>query len=105
MSIRDFKTIPSDVDEVNKLQNNIVQYVQPITSSQIIDGLVLKSISLNASITNKISHKLGRELIGWIIIRQRGDSRIWDDQDNNPGKRNTLNLKCSSNVIVDIWVF
>lgn len=105
MSIRSLKTIPTNNKELDKMQSNIEQFVTPIIASQIIDGVLLKDILLNSAITNNVSHKLGRKPLGWIIIRKRADSRIWDAQDDNTSPLQTLSLNCSTTVKVDIWVF
>lgn len=105
MSIRAFKKIPTNNKEVDKLQSNIEQFVTPIISSQIIDGILLKDIILQGSTTNEVSHKLGRKLLGWIIIRKRANSTIWDEQDTNKSPSKNLLLNCSNTVTVDIWVF
>ena len=54
---------------------------------------------------NTINHKLGRNLVGWIITRQRSAGTIYDTQDTNPTPSMTLTLNCTGSPIVDIYVF
>lgn len=68
------------------------------------ESIVLRSQSLVSASTNKIGHGLGRKLSGWKVVRRRADSRVWDDQDNNPTPELTLWLKCSADVVVDLEV-
>lgn len=105
MAIKAFKKLPTANREVDQLQNNIEQYAQPITASQIIDGVLLKSVTLSSATTTVVDHKLGRKLLGWTIVRKRADSRVWDSQDSNKAQDRTLWLECSADVVVDIWVF
>jgi hypothetical protein len=66
--------------------------------------VLLKNLSLSSGI-NLVQHKLGRKIQGWIVVRQRADARIWDDQDNNVNVTTTLKLETSAAVEVDLWIF
>lgn len=103
--LKKIKKVFSEDREVNQLQENIEQVITPIIDKQILDGIIIKSISLIAGQDNPISHKLSRPLRGWVIVRKREQSDIWDTQDTNTQKSRTLNLQCSTNVTVDLWVF
>lgn len=89
---------------VNQLQSNIISAVNPILANPIVSGTILTSVSLVVG-SNTISHNLNRNLQGWIIIRQRALSQIYDTQDSNPNPSITLILVASSAVVVDLYVF
>ena len=105
MSVKGFKKIQSENKDLNKVQSNIEQLMEPFLNSEVINGVLIKNISLNASITNQVNHKLGRKPLGWIIVRQRANSIIWDSQDTNTKANRTLELSCSNNVTIDLWIF
>jgi hypothetical protein len=90
---------------VSKIQENIDSAVAPIQNISILNGVLLKSISLLSSQDNLVEHKLNREPIGFIVVRKRSQSTVWDDNDNNNMKNKFLLLKCSSDVVVDLWIF
>lgn len=104
-SIRAFKTIDLKDKETKQLQENINNVLTPVLNCPLIDGVLVKDICLQAGVSNEISHKLGRKPIGWLVVRQRRDSRIWDLQDTNPQPSKSLSIACSHDVQIDIWIF
>lgn len=87
----------------NKLQNNIEASFMPLNKTQN-DSTVLSNVELAVG-TNTINHRLGRKLLGWNIIRQRGAAAIYDSQDSNTESHLTLKLVSDQAVTVDILVF
>lgn len=86
------------------IQNKWASELNPVLSNFLMDGNLLKSISLvNGS--NAVSHKLGRKLIGWFLTRQRAAANVHDNQDANQTPNLTLTLVSDANVIVDVFVF
>jgi hypothetical protein len=104
-SVKTFKKTSFSDKDLSKLQNNIDIVLKPITNCPIIDGVLVENVSLNASITNEVFHKLGRKPLGFIIVRKSAESDIWDDQNSNKTSDRTFFLKCSNNVTVNIWFF
>lgn len=78
--------------------------LNPVIACPIINGLLLEDISLETG-ANVINHKLGRKLIGWIIVRQNADASIYDMQEFNQMPQLTLNLTSSADCNVSLWVF
>ncbi len=89
---------------INQLQNNIINSVNPILGNAITNGTILSGIKLTSG-SNTINHTLGRNLQGWIVIRQRASATIYDLQDTNPRPSLTLILHSSGSVVVDLYVF
>lgn len=102
--LKDFKKISSTNKEVKQLQENVEQAIKPIINSQIVDGVLVKNIVIVSGTEKFVEHKLGREPIGFIVVRKRANAIIWDDQDNNTNKR-TFSLNSSANVTIDAWIF
>lgn len=90
---------------INSIQAAIEDSITTLVSKFQNDSILLTNIKLNSGKINIINHSLGKKLIGWQIVRQRNQSQIWDNQDNNKSQNLTLLLSCSSNVEVDILVF
>jgi hypothetical protein len=103
--VRAFKKVANASEDTQKLQERLDEYFAPITSSAIIDGVLLKNVELTAGVVTEVSHKLGRELLGWIVVRRRANAQVWDTQDSNTFKSRTLWLNTSATVFVDLWVF
>ena len=86
------------------LQNVWTAILNPFLSTAQLNTTLLKNIDLVVG-TNQVNHKLGRKLQGWYIVRQRADSNIYDNQDNNQNPELTLTLVSSNQVTVDLVVF
>ena len=54
---------------VNQLQSNIKQALQPLLINPLLVGITLSNVSL-ASGANTIIHKLGRTMQGWMVTRR-----------------------------------
>jgi len=104
-SLKRFKKVPSKSTDLNQVQQNVEEVVNPIINSNIVDGVLLRNLKLCSLEANLITHKLNRPPLGWIVVRQRADSRIWDVQDSNKLKKTTLAITCSHDVEVDLWIF
>lgn len=104
-SLTNFKKVSTNDKETQKIQQNVENAITSIINKSIIDGVLLKKVCLEPGISNEVKHKLGRPPLGYLIVRKRADSRIWDVQDYNTTPSKTLSLACSHNVSVDIWVF
>lgn len=103
--LKSFKKLVTDDKHSTQVQNNIEQVLTPILRSPIIDGVLMTELCLTAGVSNEVKHKLGRKPLGWIVVRKRKDSRIWDLQDTNPQPTNTLSIACSHDCVVDLWIF
>jgi len=104
-SLTNLKKIGSSSSDLQKVQQNIENAISPIIRKEIIDGVLLKNVCLEPSVSNEVKHSLGRKPLGWIIVRKRADARIWDVQDFNRNPTKTLSLAVSHSVQVDIWIF
>lgn len=103
-SIKKFKKINSKDRDLSQVQQNVEEVLTPVLNAQIVDGVLIKDVCLVALRPNLVTHKLNRPAFGWIVVRKRGDSRIWDIQDDS-ASNDTIALTCSHNVTVDLWVF
>lgn len=90
--------------EVNQLQSNVAEILDPLSSNPVTQGQILSSVALAAG-ANSINHKLNRTLIGWFLVRKRSVAVIYDQQDTNTQPAVTLALQASVADTVDIYVF
>lgn len=99
------KKLQRQLMKTSKMQENIQAALTPLINSVIIDGTLLKNISLISGQVNVIDHKLAREIIGYIVIRKDSNSNVWDSQKTNNLKNINLKLHTDNNCEVDLWVF
>lgn len=97
------KLITHDPD-LNKVQDTLVRTLNPVFNTPILGGNLIQGAILKTGF-NAINHKLGRTLVGWIIVRQRAAASIYDDQDFNTVPAQTLILVTDAPVTVDIYCF
>lgn len=78
--------------------------INPLLKSPANNSLILKNISLLAG-NNVVNHRLGQNLQGWSIVRQRASGTVYDSQDSNQTPQLTLVLIASAPMVVDLMVF
>jgi hypothetical protein len=103
--IKAFKKIPVTDRDTNKVQDNIQTFVEPLINNPMLDGTLVTNICLLPLVSNEVVHGLNRKPLGWVIVRKRHDSRIWDLQDTNADPSKTLSIACSHPCQIDLWVF
>lgn len=86
------------------LQSAWATKLNPMLDNAVLKGLLLQDVQL-VSGSNTINHGLGRQLQGWIIVRQRAQASIYDTQDANTMPNLTLLLTSDNPVMVNIYVF
>lgn len=86
------------------VQTRWASILDPLTTNPVLNGIVLKQIELTTGL-NTINHKLGRKLQGWLIVRKRASSDVYDVQDANTMPQLTLQLQASAPASVDIYVY
>jgi len=104
MALVKFFQINTQNHDLSRVQDNISRALEPLYNTPTLGGNLLQQVSLLTGI-NTINHKLGRNLVGWQIVRQRAAASIYDDQDNNLTPNLTLSLISSAPVVCDIYVF
>jgi hypothetical protein len=103
-TIPKFFTLNTKDYDLGRVQDNLVRTLDPLVNTPILAGNLLQNIPLVIG-ANIVNHKLGRNLVGWIIVRQRAAASVYDTQDTN--KTPNLNLTLISNAVavVDLYVF
>ena len=94
--------------DAQRLQDTIEPVAQQIDSVPLLRGVLLKNQTIAGTLAQDftdIHHGLGRPVLGWVIVRRRSSSTVYDEQDDNPAPAKTLRLNASSSVVVDLWVF
>lgn len=86
------------------MQSSWATQLNPLLENPILKGSILSNVKLEIG-TNEVPHKLNRKLTGWIIIRKRGASDIYDLQDQEIRPTQFLKLNSSASCQVDIYVF
>ena len=107
MSIRSRRLAAVHTDDpvLQQVQANVASALKAAEASPVGRSEIIKGVSLLSSGTTTVSHKLGRDLVGWIVIRRGGGAAVWDEQATNALASKTLTLRCANDVTVDLLVF
>ena len=105
MTIRSFERISVTDPEIQNLQYRLEETLRPVTSSSVIDGNLIEDISLASGTTSKIAHKLGRKLIGWIIVGKDAAQHVYVVNSGKTDLDTYIHLTAGGTVTVNIWVF
>ena len=105
MALRRFERFSTPDETLNRVQERIEDAILPIADSLIIDGQLIKNQSLSSGTTSIISHSLGRNINGYIVVRRNAAQHVFDLQDTNDNPSATLLLTADGTVTVDLWVF
>ncbi len=82
------------------LQTQWAAKLDPLISNQLTQGLLLSQALINGVTT--FNHKLGRQMVGWILTDQDSSADIYRSA---PLNSQTLTLTSSAAVTVSLWVF
>ena len=91
--------------DLNQVQTNLIEVLGPIAANQITQGRLIANVQLITGITNIIPIGLTQPLTGWIVTRLNTSSNIWDSQNLNKTPSQNLQLLCSVNCIISLYVF
>lgn len=97
------KRLIAESEELNRVQANISDSVEPLEKSLIGKGLVLLLVKLKASQPYEVSHGLARAPVGYIPISKSGPAIVWDIPNTLPAK--FLTLVSDTDVTLKLWVF
>jgi hypothetical protein len=89
---------------IDLMQNKWAAQINPILANLLVQGQLLKDISLING-TTIVNHKLGRKLQGWMITGINAAATVYDNQASNQTPQLTLSLTSNAAAIASIWVF
>ena len=101
MSLPQFQ---SNDRNLQMLQNQWASQLDPVLINPLVNGRLIQGQVLTSGV-NTINHKLGRKLVGWIVVRNNSNVTFYDSQDSNQMPELTLVLNASGATTVSLWVF
>src|SRR4051812_39707695 len=82
-------------DKIQRMQDGLVNQLNQISKKVILDGNLLKNVSLVGTHPNVIAHKLGRDIQGYFVTNPSSGANIWRTDASLPSEPGTY-LKLSS---------
>lgn len=109
MAIQTFRRVRSKDKDITNLVDSAGEVLDTISAKALLDGVLIKDVSITVGTQKSVNHTLGRELQGWFITRQTADCNFWDSQDSNTVPTRTLLIESAhastTTVTIDLWVF
>lgn len=105
MTLRSFQRVDTTDSKMREMQYRLEETLRPVTDSSIVDGLLIEDIDLASGTTKKIAHKLGRNMIGWIVVGRNAAQHVYDANAGKSDLDQFLYLTAGGTVTVNVWVF
>ena len=105
MALRKFERVSTSDETLSRIQERIEDAFLPVSNASIIDGKIIKDVELASGTTKVLSHQLGRNLNGWIVVSKNAAQHVYDVQSSNDNLDKFLYLTASGTVTVNLWVF
>lgn len=103
MALSNIQLLQSTDPDINQLQINIKNVLNPIIGNAILGGRVVGPIALTVG-NNNVSHGLGTTLQGWWPVSPQGVSNLYQNQGSaNPAQ--ILVINSSAAITVSFYVF
>lgn len=97
------KPAPSIQDPENRFERDTRDVVKGISSTAILNGVLLKNVALSSS-TSRVYHNLGRPAVGFIVVDATSEVNVWRDS-GVTATSSFLPLVASATATVSLWVF
>lgn len=88
---------------LESMQTTWAQQLNPLISNPLTQGQLVSAELING--ITIVNHKLGRKLIGWLIVGIDGAAQVYDNQASNQTPQLTLSLTSDAAVSCNLWVF
>tara|TARA_R100000664_G_scaffold25460_1_gene35450 strand:- start:2505 stop:2828 length:324 start_codon:yes stop_codon:yes gene_type:complete len=99
------KQIDPQNSNITQTQSNVNTALKQIANSAIIDGVLIKNIDVGTADTI-VNHKLGREPLGWIVVRKNETGEIYESSTVNKNRDKVLILRGSTATTdTNFWIF
>lgn len=103
MAIKAFRRPGQMTTETVLLAANIEDFTRQLVLNPLLDGRVISTIALTASVPSTIPHSLGRDWLGWLVINKNANANVWVSATTN--KDRGITLTASANVTIDLYIF
>ena len=99
------KQIDPQNSNITQTQSNVNTALKQIANSAIIDGVLIKGVNVGTADTI-VNHKLGREPLGWIVVRKNEAGEVYESSTVNKNRDKVLILRGSTATTdTNFWIF
>lgn len=105
MSLPPLPRIISDNFDIQSLEQNVAQAVNPLLAAPDAGKVAITNVAVSNVAATDIPHGLGRPIVGWVITRKDAQADVWDTQSTNPYPAKTLRLNASGPCTLSLLVW
>ncbi len=95
-----FRKIQATDREVQALQNQVEQVLNPVLKNILLDGVIITDIDISTA-GAEVEHKLNRKPLGWFLVDNTTESTIW----RTGWDQRIITFDASATSVFSIWVF
>jgi len=99
VSLQDLSDNSATQRILNTIQQNVGEKFNELDKVSLLNNVLLKNVSVNTSAT--INHGLGREPVGYIVVRKSANAQIWDTAIT----ADSLTINSSAAITITLYVF
>ena len=103
MTLPRFAKVQVDDETLNRVQDRIKVVTDALVANQMLEGRLV-TVTLTAGAFTQVTHGLGRQPQGYIVVRRNANAVIWDQPDGTDANA-FLYLQPSATVTATLWVF
>lgn len=100
MALAPFNKLQHPDQLINRIQDNVSNAVNPVTSIQFLDGQQLTDITLQAGVPTEVSHRLQKPVSNYWVTKLNANAVIWDQGSTST----TITLVASATATINLWV-
>lgn len=102
MNLKSYRKPGCSTQETAALADSVSDYVEQLRPNPMLVGRLIQGIAVSTTETI-IDHKLGKTFLGWVVVRNNANVKIYESTQNNPTL--TLSLLAEGPAVIDVWVF
>lgn len=105
--MRQIDKSPAKDPDLSRFQDRVREAVNPVLALPQLGGRTVSVTLQPTPDPTFINHGLGRRIQGWQVVRLKGQTTVWDEQDDEslPEKRLRLRSSAASEVEAEIYVY
>lgn len=98
-----YKSFESPNDEVRQIFSTIRPLYDFLQPKQLVDGILVPDVALVTGSVNFINHKLGREPVGYFLVKSTVAATLTNATSATP--KTVLAVNSSANTTASLWLF
>ena len=105
MAFIPFKKVQLKDESVMRMQDSVSASFNALSKNFILDSVLVENVQLTNGVDNTVSHTLGRNFKGWLVVRNNAESVIYESSTANDVPNRQIILNCSADVLVSLFIF